>query len=77
LIGSGTVSGPDPGSEGCLLELTDGGRRPLALPDGTRRAWLEDGDAVVVRARAGGGGRPLVSLGEVAGTVVPARPWEV
>ncbi|HVM02722.1 MAG TPA: fumarylacetoacetate hydrolase family protein, partial [Acidimicrobiales bacterium] len=77
LIGSGTVSGPGPGSEGCLLELTDGGRRPLALPDGTRRAWLEDGDAVVVRARAGGGGRPLVSLGEVAGTVVPARPLEV
>ena len=77
VIGSGTVSGPDPGSEGCLLELTEGGRRPLTLPDGTTRAYLEDGDTVVVRAWAGGDGRPLVRLGEVAGTVVPTRPLEV
>jgi fumarylacetoacetase len=77
VIGSGTVSGPDPGSQGCLLELTEGGSRPLRLPDGTTRAWLEDGDTLVVRAWAGGGPRPLICLGEVAGTVAPARSLEV
>ena len=77
VIGSGTVSGPDPGSQGCLLELTEGGSRPLRLPDGTTRAWLEDGDTLVVRAWAGGGPRPPICLGEVAGTVAPARSLEV
>ena len=77
VIGSGTVSGPDPGSEGCLLELTEGGSRPLRLPDGTTRTYLEDGDTLVVRAWAGGGTRPLICLGEVGGTVAPARPLEV
>jgi fumarylacetoacetase len=77
VIGSGTVSGPDAGSQGCLLELTEGGSRPLRLPDGTTRGYLEDGDTLVVRAWAGGDRRPLICLGEVAGTVAPARPLEV
>lgn len=77
LLASGTVSGPVPGSEGCLLELTWGGERPLALPDGTSRTYLEDGDTVVVRGWAGGDAGPVVSLGEVAGTVCPARSMEV
>ena len=77
LLGSGTVSGSAPGSEACLLELTWGGTRPLALPDGTSRGYLEDGDTVTVRGWAGGDGRPLISLGEVTGTVLPARPMEV
>ena len=76
LFASGTVSGPGEESRMCLLELTEAGRRPFTLPDGSSRAWLEDGDTVVVRGWAGGGGRPLVSLGEVAGTVVPARTTE-
>lgn len=77
LFASGTVSGPTAGSEACLLEITEAGERPLSLPDGSLRAYLEDGDTVVVRAWAGGDGRPLVSLGEVAGTVVPTRAMEV
>jgi fumarylacetoacetase len=77
VLGSGTVSGPDHGSEGCLLELTWGGERALVLPDGGRRTYLEDGDTVVIRGWAGGDARPLVSLGEVAGTILPARSVEV
>lgn len=77
LLASGTVSGPGPGTEGCLLERTWAGERPLTLPDGTQRAYLEDGDRVTVRGWAGGGDRPLVALGEVSGTVLPARPLEV
>lgn len=73
LFASGTVSGPDLASAGCLTELTELGRRPLQLPDGTVRAFLHDGDTVTVRGVAGAG---CVSLGEVTGTVYPARRLE-
>jgi fumarylacetoacetase len=76
VFGCGTVSGNDPQSYGSLIELTSAGDRPLTLPEGTTRTFLEDGDRVTVRAWAGGDGRPLISLGEVAGTVLPARPLE-
>jgi fumarylacetoacetase len=72
LYASGTVSGPTRAERGCLLELTWGGRDELHLDDETR-TWLDDGDTVVIRgtAPAPGGGR--LPLGEVAGTVRPAR----
>ena len=68
LLASGTISGPDPGSEGSLIELTWNGTRPIRLGDGSTRGFLEDGDEVVLRGRAG-----EVDLGEVRGTVLPAR----
>ena len=68
LFASGTISGPDPGSEGSLIELTWNGAHPLRLGDGSTRTFLEDGDEVVLRGRAG-----EVELGEVRGTVLPAR----
>ena len=72
LYASGTVSGPDEGQRGCLLELTWEGQQPLTLDDGSRRAWLADGDEVVLTASAPGalGGR--IALGEVRGRVEPA-----
>jgi fumarylacetoacetase len=69
LFASGTISGPDPGSEGSLIELTRNGAHPIMLGDGSTRTFLEDGDRVVLRGRAGD-----VDLGEVAGTILPARP---
>ena len=68
LCASGTISGPEPGSEGSLIELTWNGARPLRLGDGSDRTFLEDGDEVVLRGRAGD-----VELGEVRGTILPAR----
>jgi fumarylacetoacetase len=68
LLASGTISGPDAGSEGSLIELTWNGTRPIRLGDGSTRAFLEDGDEVVFRGRAGD-----VALGEVRGTILPAR----
>jgi fumarylacetoacetase len=68
LMASGTISGPDPGSEGSLIELTWNGTHPIRLGDGSTRTFLEDGDEVVLRGRAGD-----VQLGEVRGTIVPAR----
>ena len=72
LFASGTVSGPTPGSEGSLIELTLRGERPLELPDGTRRAFLADGDRVTLRGRAGGTDGPRIGLGEVSGTITPS-----
>ncbi|MCW2818714.1 MAG: fahA [Marmoricola sp.] len=70
LFGSGTVSGDRPDQRGSLLELSWGGREPLA----GGRTFLEDGDTVTLRATAPGalGGR--IALGEVTGTVLPALP---
>jgi fumarylacetoacetase len=70
---SGTVSGPEPGSYGSLIELAWGGERPLDVA-GEQRVFLEDGDSVVLRGTVQPAGRPPFSLGEVEGTVLPARP---
>ena len=67
LLVSGTISGPDPGSEGSLIELTSNGAHPIRLGDGSTRGFLEDGDEVVLRGHAG-----AVELGEVRGTILPA-----
>ena len=68
LFASGTISGPDRGSEGSLIELTRNGAHPIRLGDGTTREFLEDGDRVVLRGHAGD-----VELGEVRGTILPAH----
>jgi fumarylacetoacetase len=68
LFASGTISGSERGSEGSLIELTHNGEHPVGLADGSTRAFLEDGDEVVLRGRAG-----EVELAEVSGTIVPAR----
>ena len=77
LYASGTVSGPDRSQWGSLLELSWGGQEPLALPDGTTRTFLEDGDEVVITATAPGPGGTTVGLGEVRGTVLPPADLRV
>lgn len=72
LYGSGTVSGPEPGTYGSLLELTRRGTQPLAIPGGETRGFLEDGDSVIMRGAAFHPGRPRIGFGEVRGTVAPA-----
>ena len=67
LFASGTISGPEPGSYGSLLELTWGGRDPLELAGGGR-AHLPRGRRHGGPARRAG----AVSLGEVGGTILPA-----
>ncbi len=69
LFASGTVSGPTPDSLGCLLELTEAGRRPLRLADGTERRYLHDGDTVVMRGWCGRGSS-RIGFGSCRGTVV-------
>lgn len=66
LYASGTVSGGAPGS---LIELSWNGRDPIALPDGTTRTFLSDGDEVVISATAPGPGGSVIDLGSVAGRI--------
>ena len=73
LLGSGTVSGSDPGQWGSLLELSWGGERPVPIDAGGSRTFLLDGDEVVLRASAPSTSGERVTLGEVRGRVVPAR----
>jgi len=73
LFASGTVSGPEPGQRGSLIELSWNGAEPVRLGDGSTRAFLEDGDEVVITATAPGPGGTTVGLGEVRGRVLPAH----
>jgi fumarylacetoacetase len=72
LYASGTVSGPQPDQRGSLIELAWNGREPISLPDGTSRAWLHDGDEVVIAASARGPEDTRIGLGEARGQVAPA-----
>jgi fumarylacetoacetase len=73
LYASGTVSGPARDQRGSLIELSWDGTEPLELPDGSTRTFLEDGDIVEIRATAPGPGGTRLDLGQVTGTVSPAR----
>lgn len=72
LLGSGTVSGPDPGNRGCLLELTRRGAEPVQLPTGESRRFLEDGDEVTLRGRCQRPGFRAIGFGTCSGRVVAA-----
>lgn len=72
LYASGTISGPDPGSYGSMLELTWKGTQPLALSNGKTRTFLEDGDSISMRAYAQGDGF-RIGFGECEGTIKPAE----
>jgi fumarylacetoacetase len=69
LYASGTVSGPARDQLGSLLELTSNGAEPIVLADGSRRAFLEDGDEVVITATAPGPDAEVISLDEVRGRI--------
>jgi len=87
LLGSGTVSGRDRASRGCLLELTWDGdpfgeppivvpgtqRTALELPTGEQRRFLEDGDEVILRGWCEREGHRRIGFGSCVGLVEPAR----
>jgi fumarylacetoacetase len=63
LLATGTISGPERETRGCLIELSWNGEEPIDLPDGQTRTFLEDGDEVTLRGDG---------LGEVRGRIEPA-----
>ncbi len=74
LYASGTVSGPEPGQRGSLLELGWNGTTPISLPDGTSRSWLLDADEVTITASAPGPDGVRIGLGSATGAIRPAVP---
>ena len=73
LLASGTVSGPDKESRGCLLERTWRGTEPLTLPTGEIRRFLEDGDEVTLRGWCKREGYRRIGFGACRGQVVAAK----
>jgi len=71
VLGSGTISGPDKGSQGCLLELVWGGKEPMKLPNGEERTYLQDGDTLHLRGTCKGNGY-TIGFGECDGKILPA-----
>jgi fumarylacetoacetase len=73
LLASGTVSGESADSRGCLLELTWRGSKPVTLPTGEERRFLQDGDEVIMKGYLEAEGRPRIGFGECRGTILSAR----
>lgn len=72
LLGSGTMSGAEEGSQAALIEITRGGQEPFSLSNGETRTFLEDGDTIFLRARCEREGCVGIGFGECAGSVLPA-----
>jgi len=75
LFASGTSSGPEPDAKACLAEINQRGTRPLELPGGEKRLWLEDGDRLQIRGRAERAGFVPIGFGACEGAVVAPAPW--
>ncbi len=72
LFGTGTLSGPAPEQGGSLMELSVGGKKPITLSNGETRAWLEDGDTIILRGYCVREGFRRIGFGACRGTVLPA-----
>jgi len=72
LIGSGTISGLDDAARACITELTNAGADPLKVGPEEFRTALEDGDEIVLRARAARAGAVTIGFGECRGRIEPA-----
>ena len=70
LVASGTLSGPDATECGSLLETTLGGKKPILLPSGEERGFLEDGDEVIFHAQAVRQGFQSIGFGSCCAAVV-------
>lgn len=70
MMGSGTISGPTPGSFGSMLELTWGGKKPIKLHDGTERKFINDGDTVIMKGFCQNG-QVRIGFGEVSSKLLP------
>jgi fumarylacetoacetase len=72
LFASGTVSGAAVDERGSFLELSWGGREPLAVDGIGEVTFLDDDDVVTIRGEARGLDGTTLTLGEVVGRVRPA-----
>jgi fumarylacetoacetase len=72
LIGTGTLSTDSDDGLGSLIEISRGGKQPIALPNGEMRSFLEDGDEITMKAWCERDGAVRIGFGECVGRVVAA-----
>lgn len=72
LLGSGTISGFEPGTTGSLMEMSQAGKVIIPLEGGQERKFLEDGDTITITGWAGADGEQLVGFGECEAVILPA-----
>ena len=72
LIGTGTISGPSPAELSSMLEFTSAGSKPVALPNGERRGFLQDGDEITFRGRCSRQGYATIGFGSCVGRIEAA-----
>lgn len=72
MMASGTISGPTPNSFGSMLELSWRGTKPITMPDGSERKFINDGDTVIMKAHCEKDGI-RVGFGEVSTKLLPAK----
>lgn len=69
---SGTISGPEPGSFGSMLEIAWKGTKPVQMPDGTERKFIHDGDTVRMTGHCEKDGL-RIGFGEATAKVLPVK----
>jgi len=72
LLASGTISGPKEGSYGSMLEISWKGTKPVDMPDGSQRRFINDGDHVIMRGFSEKNGI-RVGFGEVKSEILPSK----
>jgi fumarylacetoacetase len=77
ILATGTISGSNEAAAGCLIELTRNGAQPIKLPTGETRAYLADGDEIILRGTCELPSHPRIGLGECRAAILPARTYRV
>ncbi|MEJ1978316.1 MAG: fumarylacetoacetase [Acetobacteraceae bacterium] len=71
LLGTGTISGPDPSQLSSFMELTKAGAQPFTLKNGEARSFLQDGDEIILTGKCRRDSFVPIGFGECRGTIIP------
>jgi fumarylacetoacetase len=72
ILASGTISGPEEGSFGSMLEISWKGTKPVKMPDGSERKFIQDGDSIIFNGRAKNKDFNI-GFGELISKVLPSK----
>ena len=71
-MASGTISGPEEGQYGSMLEISWKGTKPFKMSDASERKFINDMDTVIMRGYAEKDG-VRIGFGEVSSKLLPAK----
>ena len=76
MMASGTISGNTPEAYGSMLELSWKGTKPIPMPDGSERKFLQDNDSLIMRAHCQAN-QYRIGFGEVKTKILPAKELNI